>query len=93
MTIPIATEKWQVVFSPFLLIALRPRSPDNGHSRLEQLVGSFSVLWPNHPSRKNFHHWTVNPHAFWSNPAHVLQGTSATGELIALYVNARSDDS
>jgi len=41
----------------------------------------------------NFNHWKVNPHLFWSNPAHALQGTSATGELIALYVNARSDDS
>jgi hypothetical protein len=40
-----------------------------------------------------FQHWAIEPQAFWNNPAHLVQGSSATGELIAIYVNAKSDDS
>jgi hypothetical protein len=38
-------------------------------------------------------HWTIDPYAFWSNPTHSARGTSSTGELIALYINAKSGDS
>ena len=38
-------------------------------------------------------HWTIDPYAFWSNPTYSARGTSSTGELIALYINAKSGDS
>lgn len=41
----------------------------------------------------NAHQWTTNPSAFWHSPAHPFQGSSAAGELIALYMNAKGDDS
>ncbi|KAM0720781.1 hypothetical protein Q7P37_003066 [Cladosporium fusiforme] len=41
----------------------------------------------------NAHHWINDPSTFWYSPAHPFHGSSATGELIALYMNAKSDDS
>ena len=37
--------------------------------------------------------WADDPHAFWKNPMDPFWGTSATGELVAFYMNARSGDS
>ena len=41
----------------------------------------------------NAHIWASDPQAFWKNPTNPFWGTSATGELFAVYMNARSGDS
>lgn len=37
--------------------------------------------------------WFADPRSFWENPKHLAIGTSTPGELVAFYINAKSDDS
>jgi hypothetical protein len=36
--------------------------------------------------------WANDPESFWKYPMEPFWGTSATGELVAFYMNARSGD-
>ncbi|KAM0714657.1 hypothetical protein Q7P37_009955 [Cladosporium fusiforme] len=40
----------------------------------------------------NYQVWAANPLLFWKNPSHTVLGTSAPGELVAIYINTKSDD-
>jgi hypothetical protein len=63
-------------------------------SRLKYF-GSYAGPDPDtlHTLEVNCQTWAAEPLSFWKVPKHPALGTSMPGELVAIYINAKSDDS
>jgi hypothetical protein len=83
--------------SPELFAALRFKIGMKGEQEHSRVKHFGSYKGPDATTcqilEARFHYWAIEPHTFWNNPAHVIQGSSAPGDLIAIYISARSDDS